>query len=404
MADFSSCLPPLLTGDDLIEAMTSLPQYNPEVRSKTASERLTQLTDMYRIFVPATMCSDVYQKLYTMTYVSLKQKNNVKQLNAVNRWVCNMEYHGVITGATSGSFLGPSGVGKSTCLLKAVKQLGGVIEPYTCHKVVPALLINCPFDANYKGLLSQIVVAVDEALGTTYYDSIGGHRANSQQLLGLVAQICHLHIGTLIVDEIQFVIEHRAGKQLYMMLVQLINMSGVSILLVGTPECTDFFQQVPQMARRSVGIQYGPLQYNDDFRKLCSVLYGYQYVVNESTLNESICCWLYSHSGGIPATLVALLHDAQEIAITRGIETLGIETLTLAYNERMQMLHRHTLIHTQSKLPQTTKLKHKHLPTPREANLHLAVTKTMADVVKEYKCAGGDLIASLRSLFSVEAI
>jgi hypothetical protein len=146
------------------------------------------------------------------------------------------------------------------------------------------------------------------------------------------------------------------------------------------------------------------MQYNADFCKLCSVLYGYQYVSNESALNESICCWLYSHSGGIPATLVALLHDAQEIAITRSIEILGIETLTLAYNERMQMLHRQTLIHTQSKLPQTTKLKHKHLSVPKETNLHLAVIKTMADVVKDYKCAGGDLIASLRSLFSVEEI
>ena len=408
MADFTSYLPPLLTGANLLEALTHFPKYTAEVRLLSASERLMRLTDIYRIFAPTMMSTDIYHKLYTMTYMSLTQKgtiNSVRQLNAVSRWMSNNEYNGVITGATSGSLIGPSGVGKSTCLQRAVKLLGGVIEPHgTCHKIIPVLLINCPFDSNYKGLLSQIIVAVDEALGSTYYDSVGGNRANSQQLLGLVAQICHLHIGTLIVDEIQFVIEHRAGKQLYMMLVQLINMSGISILLVGTPDCTDFLLQAPQMARRSVGLQYGPMQYNEDFRKLCSVLYSYQYVSNASVFNESIGCWLYSHSGGVPASVIALFHDAQEIAITRNIETIGIETLTTAYNERMKMLHRHISPNLQPMLRQTTKLKREHLPTPKEVSLHVAVTRTMADVVADYKCTRSDLINGLRSLFSVEEI
>ena len=56
-------------------------------------------------------------------------------------------------------------------------------------------------------------------------------------------------------------------------------------------------------------------------------------------MTENILFWLYEHTGGIPAVLTAVIHDAQEIAILRSRETLGIDTLTEAYSSRMQMLH-----------------------------------------------------------------
>lgn len=408
MVDFAGCLPPLLTGASLLEVLTRLPDYSAEVRLMSASDRLMRLTDVYRIFVPTTMCVEVYHKLYTMTRMSLEQKGNpdsVRRLNATFRWMNGLEYHGVVSGATSATVIGCSGIGKSSCLQYSVELLGGVIDIQdSCHKIVPVLLVSCPYDSSCKGLLYQIVIAIDEALGTNYYETVSKGRVNSQQLLGIVCQICHLHVGTLVVDEIQNIVEHRAGRQLYMMLIQLINTTRISLLLVGTPECIGFFQQVPQMARRTVGLEYGPMTYGDEFYRLCSAIYAYQYVGKESALNESIYNWLFTHSGGLPSSLVALIHDAQQIAILRGTESLGLDSLTIAYNERMRMLHRYTLPSIQPRLSQTTRLKHEHLPTPKEASLHVAVTRTMADVVTDYKRTGGDLIGCLRSLFSVEEI
>lgn len=408
MADFASYLPPLLTGASLLDALTRLPDYSAEVRLTSASDRLIRLTDVYRIFVPTTMCVEVYHKLYTMTRMSLEQKGNpdsVRRLNATYRWMNGLEYHGVVSGATSATVIGCSGIGKSSCLQYSVELLGGVIDIQdSFHKIVPVLLVSCPFDSSCKGLLYQIVIAIDDALGTNYYETVCKGRVNSQQLLGVVCQICHLHVGTLVVDEIQNIVEHRAGRQLYMMLIQLINTTGISLLLIGTPECIGFFQQVPQMARRTVGLEYGPMTYGDEFYRLCSTMYAYQYVGKESALNESIYNWLFTHSGGLPSSLVALIHDAQQVAILRGTESLGLDSLTIAYNERMRMLHGHTLPSIQPRLSQTTRLKHEHLPTPKEASLHVAVTRTMADVVAEYKRSGGDLIGCLRSLFSVEEI
>ena len=408
MDDLANYLPPLLTGAELIEALTRLPEYNVDIRLMPASERLMRLTDIYRVFLPTTMCVDIYHKLYMMTRMSLDQKGNsdsVRRLNATYNLMHGLEYHGVITGGTCATVIGSSGIGKTSCVQYSIELLGGVIDKQeSCHKIVPVLQISCPYDSSCKGLLFQIIIAIDEALGSNYYDTVCKSRVNSQQLLGVVSQICHLHVGTLVVDEIQNIIEHRAGRQLYMMLIQLINTTGISLLLVGTPECTAFFQQVPQMARRTVGLNYGPMTYGDDFSRLCSTIYSYQYVYKASAFNESICNWLFMHSGGLPSSLVALVYFAQEVAILRGIESLGLESLTIAYNERMRMLHRHTLPSIHSKLPQTTKLKREFLPIPKEASLHVAVTRTMADVVTAYKRTGGDLIAGLRSMFSVEEI
>ena len=104
MDNIATLLPPLLTGEALTKAMSRLPEYNPDDRSLSVSERLIKLADIYRIFVPTTMSEEIYHKLYTMTRMSLEQKGHsdgVRLLNATYRWMCGTEYHGVITGATT---------------------------------------------------------------------------------------------------------------------------------------------------------------------------------------------------------------------------------------------------------------------------------------------------------------
>jgi len=150
------------------------------------------------------------------------------------------------------------------------------------------------------------------------------------------------------IDEIQFIVQHKSGQQLYRMILQLINTS-CNILLVGTNECLPFFtqnQSAFQMARRSVGLQYGAMEYGNEFSALCSILFSYQYVSIESEITDGIISWLYEHTRGNPSTLVSLFHDAQEIAILEGDEYLGIETLTKAYNQRFQMLHNYIAANT----------------------------------------------------------
>lgn len=78
-------------------------------------------------------------------------------------------------------------------------------------------------------------------------------RATTDMLIGSVSQVALQHIGLLVVDEIQNVVNSRNGRQLVGMLTQLINNSGISICMVGTPESIVFFEQAMQLARRLLG-------------------------------------------------------------------------------------------------------------------------------------------------------
>lgn len=62
--DITDNLPPMLSGKELISALSVLPEYNPEIVNASAAERLMALSDIYRIYVPSKMSQEIYSKLY----------------------------------------------------------------------------------------------------------------------------------------------------------------------------------------------------------------------------------------------------------------------------------------------------------------------------------------------------
>ncbi len=93
------------------------------------------------------------------------------------------------------------------------------------------------------------------------------------------------------------------------------------------------------LARRSLGLSYGPFSYDDIFTGFCEELFQYQYVQHEASLDEGILQLLFNHSHGNASIVVSLIHDAQEIAILDGSEELSIVSLEKAYKSRLAMLH-----------------------------------------------------------------
>lgn len=337
--DFSDLMPGMIYGEELTKAMTILPEYDNDVRLLLPEIRVLKLMDIYSLFLPSEMASEIYRKIYSMTYLSLKSKSTV---DAVKRLNSSNFVLGVATGATSTTVIGPSGIGKTSSIKKSVELINSLIEtenPY--RKIIPILEVSCPFDASYKGLLLQILIEIDAMLKTDFYERTIKNRMNSQQILSMVCNLCNLHIGMLIIDEVQFMSEQRnAGPQLLRMILQLSNQSGINIMMVGTPECIPFFQKIPQIARRAAGLNYDNLKYDDYFKSVCKTLFDYQYVKEKTEISENSMLWLYEHTNGNISTLISLIHDAQEFAITKGIEKLNHETLNLAY-KGLSMLHPH---------------------------------------------------------------
>ena len=343
MNDYVKYMPEMLTGESLDKKLQILPDYDAGIRNASATERLVALQDLYSVFIPNQMSREIYSKLYLSLLRSMKKKQSilaVRQYNENNQLIRQNSYESIIGGSDSFTVIGPSGIGKSSAISRAVNILTETpVLKLDNTNVISCLQVQAPADCSVKGLLLEILRKSDEVLNSSYYNNAFKSHPTVDMLIGIVSQVALNHIGLLIVDEIQNVVNSKNGKTVIGTLTQLINNSGVSICMVGTPESTIFFEQAMMLARRSLGLNYSAMEYGEEFREFCKTLINYVYVKEEVDVNEALFMWFYNHSSGNASIVVSLIHAAQEIAILEGYETLSIKTLNLAFERRMAMLH-----------------------------------------------------------------
>lgn len=396
-------------GQELIYEMSVLPLYDENIRSQSTTSRLIALSELYNIYIPSSMSVEIYSKLYLALLRSLQKKSSRNariQQNENYKYICQKDCNGILGGADSFTITGSSGIGKSSAITRAIELITakGVIEvekPYT--KIIPCLVVQCPFDCSVKGLLLEILRKVDEILNSDYYSKALKSRVTTDMLIGCVSQVSLNHIGLLIVDEIQNVVNSKNGKSLVGMLTQLINNSGVSIGMVGTPESVVFFEQALQLARRSLGLHYGALEYNQYFYDICKTLFKYQYTEHKTDISDSVIRWLYEHSGGILSVVVSLIHDSQEIAILNGIEKINFQTLNEAYEKRLSMVHGY-IEPTITRKSQTSSRKQKADGFISSIETETDTEKIISSVVTEVKGKGVDVVGLLQEKITVEVI
>lgn len=402
-------LPKMLVGEELYEKSLALPDYNDSIRLQDAGERLIALSDIYNIYIPSDMSAEIYCKLYLALVRSLQKKNTtdtIRQLNENHKMIQKQAYNGIIGGSDCFTITGCSGIGKSSAIYRAIDLIGinGVVEtqsPY--RKIIPFVVVQTPFDCSVKGLLLEILRQVDKFIGSDYYIKGMKARVTTDMLIGMVSQVALNHIGLLIVDEIQNIVKNKGGMNLVNMLTQLINSSGISICMVGTPESISFFEQALQLARRSLGLHYNPLEFNDYFCDFCKTIFEYQYTKEKVELTNSILHWLYEHSGGIISVVISLLHDTQEIAILNGIEKICPETLNLAYQKRLSMLHTY-IEPTITKRKQTNTSK-KIIDTYNEGEKIISDNRvTISSLVEKSKSECADVVPLLKQYFSITEV
>lgn len=346
MIDFTTKLPDMKSGNELISALSIIPEYDETICQQNQAVRLMALSDLYQIYIPSQMSLEIYSKLYLALLRSMQKKGTqmaIKQRYENYKAIQQQSYSGILGGSDSFTIIGTSGIGKSSAISRAISLIteNRIIEtdkPYT--KIIPCLIVQCPFDSSVKGLLLEILRKVDEELGTDHYiHAVKSRASTTDMLIGAVSSIALNNIGMLVVDEIQNVVNSKNGKSLIGALTQLINNSGISICMVGTPESTVFFESAMQLARRSVGLQYTTMNYDEYFQSFCKVIFKYQFLKNHTEITAAITEWLYEHSAGVVSVVISLIHDAQEIAILTGKEVLSLDTLNEAYQQRLTLLH-----------------------------------------------------------------
>lgn len=404
--DLIKQMPEMLSGQELYEKLADIPVYNEEIRWRSQTERLIELSTLYEIYLPSEMSIEIYSKLYLALLRSLQKKGTnvaVQQAYQNHNAIIRKENRGIIGGSDSFSIVGCSGIGKSSAINRAISIItkNKMIEIQNPSvRIIPCLVVQCPFDASVKSMLLEILRKSDELLETNYYSSALKARATTDVLIGIVSQVALRHIGLLVIDEIQNCVTAKSGKNLVAMLTQLINSSGISICLVGTPETLSLFESAFQLARRSLGLQYNSLNNDEFFKGFCKLLFKYQFVQKKAEITEQMVDWLYEHSGGVTSIVVSLIHDAQEIAILTGYEILDISMLNLAYEKRMQLLHDY-IRPAASVKNTTTKRKKKNI---EKAVISSEEDYSISDLVQKSKTENLDIVELFREHFTVEEI
>lgn len=408
--DILALLPEMKSGKELASEMAILPEYNENIIYENQATRLMALSDLYRVYIPSAMSMEIYSKLYLALIRSLQKKGTkdaIKQRYENHKVIMQQGSVGIMGGSDSFTIIGCSGIGKSSAISRAINLIteNCVIEikqPYI--KIIPCLVVQCPFDSSVKGLMLEILRKVDEMLESDYYaNAVKSRNATTDMLIGVVSTIALNHIGLLIVDEIQNVVNSKNGKSLVGMLTQLINNSGISICMVGTPESKVFFEQAMQLARRSLGLEYGAMAYNEEFKGICKVLYSYQYVQQLAEITDAIIEWLYEHSAGVISVVVSLIHDAQEIAILNGKEVLNQETLNEAYQKRLSLLHDYikpTIINKGKSSKPKKKITATSI-TKSSGEVSEMGSASISDMVVKAKSEGTDIVSLMREQFVV---
>ena len=399
-------MPEMLSGQELYEKLADIPAYNEEIRGKSQTERLINLSAIYEIYLPSEMSIEIYSKLYLALLRSLQKKGTntaIQQSYQNHNAIMRRENRGIIGGSDSFSIVGCSGIGKSSAINRAISiitesRMLEIGNPQI--RIIPCLIVQCPFDASVKSMLLEILRKSDELLETNYYSSALKARATTDVLIGIVSQVALRHIGLLVIDEIQNCVTAKSGKNLVAMLTQLINSSGISICLVGTPETLSLFESAFQLARRSLGLQYNSLNNDEFFKGFCKLLFKYQFVQKKAEITEQMVDWLYEHSGGVTSIVVSLIHDAQEIAILTGYEILDISMLNLAYEKRMQLLHDY--IRPDATVKNTAAKRKK--KTIEKAIIPSEEDYSIADLVQKSKAENLDIVEVFREHFVVEEI
>ena len=389
-------IPQMLVGEELDKALSIYPHYSRKIKGKSVSERLIALQDIYDVFVPNSMSREIYSKIYISLLHSLQKKHTIlatRQFSENARRIRQNKYESIIGGADSFTIIGSSGIGKSSSISRAISLLmeGPMIELNDTN-VIPCLLVQCPADTSIKGLLLEILRKTDEILDSKYYLNAIRAKSTVDVLIGTVSQVALNHIGIIIIDEIQNVV-HKNGNTIIGALTQLINNSGVSICMVGTPECEPFFSSQKVLARRTVGLYYCEMEYGDEYKNFVNALLSYNYTQNTLLIDEKLYMWLFTHSGGNTAITVQLIHDAQEVAILDKTEIIDIASLNKVFETRMRFLHDYI---DNKKGAYVTNVK-KTNNSIEETNKNAILTKSISDISILCKKTNKDIVSDLKA-------
>lgn len=329
---FVAALPEMLTKQQLFAAIESRPCL--PTGDLSVEQRLAAISEINNLYIPMDYMYAIYESLFRSVKSAYQTKgvhDQIRKINALYNGV-DMPY---ATAPNCGSILGSPGIGKTSTIMRVLGTMPQTIEHteingqmFFCKQVL-YLRVETPPDSSIKTLCYSIIAAINAATGA----NIKAIKSDSASALATQIKIACLnfHVGLIIADEIQNAIsaarKNRQVKPLLKFLLEIMNDTGVSVVLVGTPEAEEFFLSQEHLKRRTRGLRLLPLRRDGGYRHLLSEIWPYQYTYESAPLTDSLSDRLYSLTSGVPAYIIKLFAETQAQCLLTGCSQINVKML-----------------------------------------------------------------------------
>jgi hypothetical protein len=349
-------LPPLVDKPTIIKKLRVKPSFKEEERNAESVYRLHMVNRLFQLFQPLPVHVDVWNMIHSLILQGYMARNPFdrdykRYINETGKEIINRSFDingrkNFRTTAGCGTFLGFSGIGKTTTINRVLSNIPQVIVHneykglYFNQIQLVWLKLEAPSNSSLKALCLQFFMKVDDILGTNNYRKYVSRNLSVDSMLPLISQVSHnIGLGLLVVDETQN-IKGRGADQIMNFFVNLIN-SGINLALIGTPGAYDLFGRELRMTRRLTGnaeIIYNNMNYGEEFKLLMESMWNYQWTKSYVPFNENFQRLFYEESQGISDLVIKLFTYSQQEAIETEKEELTINLVKKVAKEKFRLL------------------------------------------------------------------
>ncbi|HEX3557916.1 MAG TPA: ATP-binding protein [Pyrinomonadaceae bacterium] len=352
-------LPRISTRKQAIAAMQRFPHYERDPRNLPTHLRTHMVMDLLHFFQPLPIhlrLEGMISRTIRDSYLARNPLDPTYRGSLKERLECFKSGKRLDTRfepTTSGFLLiGMSGVGKSTGMSRVLSLYPQIIlhnqfqkRLYTAVQIV-WLRLECPKDSSVTTLCVDFFKAVDDLLGTNYFENYGTKVRNTQELMLFMAIVAaEHHIGVLVIDEVQNLSASKSGgtAQILNFFVKLINTIGIPVVLIGTYKAIPVICSEFRLARRGSGqgdLVWDRMSFEEDWQLFTEALWDLQYVKKKCPLTPDLSFVLHDISYGITDLAIRLYLAAQVRAIETGFEKITEDLLRSAYRDDFRLVNR----------------------------------------------------------------
>lgn len=347
-------LPPLRTGEEMIPHFGRRPPFDETERVLPATHRMLCVSRINNYLVMMPTHAHIIEQIGLLIHSGYMHRNPTlpkfkKSLvefyrQSMEGAIRPIEPSGPST-VPSFSLFGVSGVGKSTVVERALSFYPKALS-HVDHGILQLvwLKVDCPMDGSLKQLLLSMIDKIDAILGTNHRQEIGRTSTIDKLILDVAKIAAQHHLGVLIVDEIQHLLDAPGVGPAKMLnfFVTFANEVKIPFAVLGTPKARNFLNTLFREARRLSdhgSTIWDRMEKDEDWDFFLKSLWKYQWLNKAEALTPDLSDAMYTHTQGISALVVRLFQLVQLQAIRGKTERITVRLINKVAKEKFTLLH-----------------------------------------------------------------